>query len=227
MKYTLYQYWNSAVFEKNLEVWAGCFENQIISEETVFLNVIIVNPYSNQNENSWVAYPTIFAALGFIKYIYLPTAIYGFFEKEVADAGRIIEENMENYLQYQLEASQSVSQELITELQALFPQVDKLFSCSKKECFDELKRIGKQLNKITPNERYAYFYFYLFFTPKEVGEFLVDSYISDEMLGIETLEEDLGVSKEEWIAITSHVYENEFMRRRFTDILTNRLVHSL
>lgn len=210
-----------------MEVWAGCFDNQIINEDTVFLNVIIVNPYSNQNENSWVAYPDVYAALGFIKYIYLPTAIYGFFEKEAADAGRIIEENMESYLQYQLETNQSVSQELITELQVLYRQVDKLFSCNKKECFDGLKRIGKRLNNITPNEVYAYFYFYLFSTPKEVGEFLVDSYTSEEMLGIETLEEDLGVSKEEWIDITSHVYENEFMKRRFTDILTNRLIHSL
>lgn len=214
MKYNLYQYWNSAVFEKNIEVWVGCFDNQIINKNTVFLNVIIVNPYSNQNENSWVAYPNIYAALGFIKYIYLPTAIYGFFEKGETEADRIIEENMDNYLQYQLENNQSVSLTLITELQALYRQLDKLFSCSEKECFDELKRIGTRLNKITPNEGYAYFYFYLFSTPEEVGEFLVETYTNDEMLGIETLEEDPGVSTEEWIDITSHVYENEFMKRR-------------
>lgn len=47
------------------------------------------------------------------------------------------------------------------------------------------------------------------------------------MLGIESLEEELGLAKDEWLKLTKNVFESEFMKRRFMDILTDRLYTAL
>jgi hypothetical protein len=46
----------------------------------------------------------------------------------------------------------------------------------------------------------------------------------EEDLGIELLEDDIGLTKNEFIQLASDdIYQNDFLRRKFTDILTNRL----
>jgi len=37
------------------------------------------------------------------------------------------------------------------------------------------------------------------------------------------LEDQLGVSKEEWLNICGQVYDNDFMNRKFTEILNNKI----
>ena len=46
----------------------------------------------------------------------------------------------------------------------------------------------------------------------------------EEGLGIESLEDDIGLTKNEFLQLASNdIYQNDFLRRKFTDILTNRL----
>lgn len=42
-----------------------------------------IKPYSNQGESSWAVYPNIHSIIGFLQFIYLPTAFTGLFEESL------------------------------------------------------------------------------------------------------------------------------------------------
>jgi hypothetical protein len=54
----------------------------------------------------------------------------------------------------------------------------------------------------------------------EIGEYLIEEYDKDDML--DYFEDESGMSKEEWMDTCNGVYENDFLRLKFIDILNNR-----
>ncbi|WP_156179045.1 hypothetical protein [Rubeoparvulum massiliense] len=52
-------------------------------------------------------------------------------------------------------------------------------------------------------------------------------YEEEEMLGLVAFEADMAMSKDEWMEMLDHLYENPFMNRKFASLLTNRVPHSL
>lgn len=56
---------------------------------------------------------------------------------------------------------------------------------------------------------------------------MINSYENSEETDISVLEDQLGVTKEEWLNICSTVYENYFMKRKFIEILNNRINDTL
>ncbi len=55
-----------------------------------------------------------------------------------------------------------------------------------------------------------------------LGKNLFEAY--DEIDDEARMEEQLGVSKTQWLEICENVFDNEFTNKRFTDILNNRIV---
>ena len=66
-------------------MWSGLFENKPIDRESIIVAPTILNSYKNQLEDAYVVYPDAESVLGFLTYIYLPTAISGVFDHESAD----------------------------------------------------------------------------------------------------------------------------------------------
>ena len=70
-------------------------------------------------------------------------------------------------------------------------------------------------------------YIDVFKLPFELGKYMVALYENSEEADISMLEDQLGVTKGEWLNICSTVYENDFMKRKFTVILNNRITDTL
>lgn len=70
--------------------------------------------------------------------------------------------------------------------------------------------------------RDAFLAFHVFGSPKETVHYIIQSY--ETYLGIESLEEDLGLTKNEFLKIAGKdIYQNDFMKRIFREALTNRM----
>ena len=111
---------------------------------------------------------------------------------------------------------------LINKMESFYYDLDDYWKLDNKACFEAIKQWTSRYNTNWDDTNGTALSFHLFRSPQETANFIIDEYA--DSLGIDSLEEDIGISKAEFLAIaTDDIYENEFMKRRFTDILTNRL----
>jgi|SRR5690625_3211528 len=97
-KYQHYDYWIGKT-EKEENLWFGLFENKPINSESILVAPTILNPYKNQHEGAYAVYPNVKSVLGFLTYIYLPTAFCGLFDHDSADY--IIGDDLDDFFREQ------------------------------------------------------------------------------------------------------------------------------
>jgi hypothetical protein len=218
-KYSISEYWRTKI-SQNEVFWSGLFENQPISRDSIIINPVILNSYSNQDETAWAVYPNPQSVLGFMKYIYLPTAFIGLIKEDIEyqyyfqeDLGEVLNELRNEY-------SDKIN--IISKMEKFYYDLNYLWDDDHQSCLEKLKKWTIGFNENWEEPRGVSFSFNIFGTPKEAVNFIIATY--EEELGIELLEEDIEISKNEFLKLVDNdIYENEFMKRKFTDILTNRL----
>jgi hypothetical protein len=99
-------------------------------------------------------------------------------------------------------------------------ELEAIWDMDEEEMWRSLYHFTQGFNEIWGKTMDVFFYFNIFKTPMAVGEHLINEYENDEML--DYFEDESGLSKEEWISTCSSVYENDFSRIKFLDILNNR-----
>jgi hypothetical protein len=218
-KYSISDYWKSKI-SQNECFWSGLFANQSIRQDSVIISPVILNSYSNQDEVAWAVYPDPQSVLGFIKYIYLPTAFIGLIKENLHsryyfqdDLGELLAEYKEDY-------HDKIN--LITKMETFYYDVNNLWDLDNNDCLAELKKWTDRFNENWEELNGVSLTFYVFATPKEAANFIVATYEDD--LGIESFEDDIGLTKAEFLKLAGDdIFHNEFLSRKFTDILTNRL----
>ncbi|MCD8511855.1 MAG: hypothetical protein LRY73_19710 [Bacillus sp. (in: Bacteria)] len=63
-KYFIREFWHKKI-ETDEDMWTGLFENKPITKQSIIINPVILNPYSNQHESGWAIYPNIYSVVGF------------------------------------------------------------------------------------------------------------------------------------------------------------------
>jgi hypothetical protein len=107
-------------------------------------------------------------------------------------------------------------------MESFYFELNDLWDDDNHTCLEKLKNWTIGFNEDWEETRGVSWSFQVFASPKEVAHFIIETY--EEDLGIESLEDDIGLSKSEFIQLASDdIYQNDFMKRKFTDILTNRL----
>jgi len=107
-------------------------------------------------------------------------------------------------------------------MESFYFELNDLWNDDNHTCLEKLKNWTIDFNEDWAQTRGVSFSFQVFSSPKEAAHFIIETY--EEDLGIESLEDDIGLSKSEFIQLVSDdIYQNDFMKRKFTDILTNRL----
>ncbi|OLS40824.1 hypothetical protein [Bacillus sp. MRMR6] len=218
-KYSISEYWKSKI-SQNERFWSGLFENQPIHQDSVIISPVILNSYSNQDEVAWAVYPNSQSVLGFIKFIYLPTAYIGLIKQDLnsryyfqEDLGLILAEYKEEYPD---------KIDLLSKMESYFYDLDNIWDNSNNVCLEKLKEWTIRFNESWNELSGVSLTFNVFGSPKEAANFIVATY--EEDLGIESLVDDIGLTKEEFLKVADDdIFHNEFLNRKFTDILTNRL----
>lgn len=221
-KYQHFDYWIRKT-EKEENLWIGLFENKPIDRESIIVAPTILNPYKNQHEDAYVVYPNVKSVLGFLTYIYLPTAFSGVFDHDSADY--VIGDDLDDFFREQ-KINNPNKVKMIKQMESLYNDVHALWSHEEETLLANLIEWTKRFNEDWLNVKGIGVSFIIFTSPAELTNEVIRVY--EEDLDIEMLEDDLGIAKGEFINLASdELYTNEFMKRKFTDILTNRLMISL
>lgn len=217
-KYALPEFWKTKT--KLEPLWHGLFENKPIERNSFIISPVILNPYSNQGESSWAVYPNIHSVIGFLQFIYLPTAFTGLFEESLDSNYYFADEYLGILEEYKTIYPEKI--ELINKAEKLYKDLLSLWNEDTDVCGEKLMKWTEAFHEDWIASEYISFSFNIFTSPKEVAHYLIDVYENDLDIGI--LEDDIGFTKEEFLRFSSdEIYDNEFMKRKFTDILLDRL----
>ncbi|MED3564386.1 hypothetical protein [Bacillus xiapuensis] len=218
-KYLIADYWRNKIRQEE-ELWDGLFDNQPISQNSLIINSVILNSYSNQSENAWAVYPNPQSVLGFLKFIYLPTAFIGIIKPEIEYQYYFDDDLLDLLEEFKDENPENI--DLISKMEKLYFSLEESWDEEHHLCLEKLKRWTAGFNGDWLKINATAVSFHVFSSPEEAAKYIIQVY--EEDLGIDFLENDLGITKNELLKISGEeIFKNAFMKRRFTDILTNRL----
>lgn len=215
-KYDTYYYWENIVNKAKID---NPFAGDPITEESVFFHGVVINCHGGSYER-WLHFPNNQALLGFLNYVFVIMAFFAFLSNETE---LLIQGNLDDMLDIMTDSEKCSQKDSIPEMREFSSQIRELWNSDNEKCFDELKKFLKNYNERWNKDNELFSYFDVFKSPIELGKYMVDSYQNSEEADISMLEDQMGVTKGEWLNICSTVYENDFMKRRFTEILNNRI----
>jgi hypothetical protein len=217
-KYKQYFFWEN-VLTNNEEVWKNSFRNMPLTYESRFINTVIVDCNNSIMEDNWVYYPSAEALLGFIHHVFLPTA---FALILFSESGEFITPmaTVKELLDLAEEVNEDKNRDCVALMRKQDEELENIWNMEGENMWVKLYDFSQVFNQVWGKNTDVFFYFNIFKTPIDVGEYLVAEYEKDEML--DYFEEESGLAKEEWFNTCNEVYENDFMRLKFMDILNNR-----
>jgi hypothetical protein len=217
-KYKHYYFWEN-ILKNNEEVWKNSFRNMPLTQDSKFINTVIVDCNNSVMEDNWVYYPNVEALLGFIHHVFLPTAFalilfseQGEFITPMATAKELLD--------LAKEMDEVKNRDLIEVMEKQDAELKSIWTMDKKEIWMSLQNFTQRFNEIWGKTMDVFFYYNIFNTPTEIGKYLINEYEKDQML--DYFEDESGLTKEEWLSTCNAVYDNDFLRMKFIDILNNR-----
>jgi hypothetical protein len=214
-------YWHNLILKEE-QIWENGFREIPLTQESVFIHYVIVNCYGD-SDDSWVYFPNVKAALGFLEYVFLPTAFNTLFAGKEDSTLTVPLAHVEELLEIIDESPEysDIQKSLITDMEEFVTKLQELWELDEQQCIEKLKEYSLTFSERWLNNIDIFFYFNIFNSPQEIGDFIVKTYEEEDM--IERIEDQLGLTKDEWLNVCQSVYTNEFMKRKFIEILNNRI----
>lgn len=210
-------FWQN-IMEKSDYTWQHLFDEQI-TEKSIFGHFVLVNCYGDGFLNNWITFPGAQAFIGFLKHVYLPTAYVEWFARKDSEGFIPIETDPESWIEHLKQSQKQQYKKEISLMEAELQKLELVWDLEEKARIQQLKAFAESFTKQWTKRQDVFFHFQIFDSPEEIDQYMVKIYEKNQL--IERISDHLGVSKEEWWIIAAHVYENEFMRKRFHDLLTN------
>lgn len=203
------------------ETWEGIVSDKKLSKESIFLQIGMYH-YIDMH-NTWACHSEVESIKGFLIYVFVPTVIYS-----------IIADGEDLGINYGVENPYSLLDDLIDEIQIKYKEdlkkiayfLDDLHSIptdDREESIKYMKNISDKFNEIWTKTGMN-FYFLIFSSPEEIVDDLIETYREENML--DELEDQAGLTVEELEHMADNIWDNEFTRKRFMDILNNKLYYA-
>lgn len=221
-KYQHYSFWEHKL-DHDENLWYGLFEDKPISRGSLIVSPTLLNSHKGQQEVGYAVYPNAKSVLGFLNFVYLPSAFTGVFERY--SPFYIVEEDLYDFFEFQTIMNPD-HLHVINKMEAFYDEANALWEVEEDQLIENLIEWTKKFNKNWLKSNKISFSFTIFTSPAHLVRELIEVY--EELDEIDVMEKELGFTKEQFIELAGDdLYGNEFMRRKFTDILMNRLDISL
>ena len=218
-----FYYWENLIV-KNENLTEGYFRGIPLSKESIYINTVIVNCDTSVLYDWWICFPDAFSALGFIQYIYITSAFNSHLSPE-DDYVAIVNGTTEELLESAETGTNCTNKELISDMRDFIKEIECLWLLDDEKIFTELKKFSLKFNNRWGGISNVFSYFNVFKSPEEVGRHVIEGYEAENM--IDYFAEETGLTKEQWEEVYLNIYNNEFMKKRFMDILNNKICNLL
>lgn len=218
-KYRHFYYWENLI-RKNEIITEGFFRDIPMNENSIFINTVIVNCETSIFYDWWICYPDINSALGFIQNVFLASAFDVHLMPE-QDKVILLTGTVEELLEIAEDSPMGSNKDTIPELREFKVEIDSIWEEDEEKRFDLLKAYSIRFNDRWGNGDNLFFYFHIFKSAEDVGKHIIDGYETEDML--DYFVDETGLTREQWEELYMNVYNNEFIKKRFMDILNNKI----
>ncbi|WP_050607334.1 hypothetical protein [Clostridium niameyense] len=218
-KYNSSYYWENLIAQ-NKPIWKGAFQNLSLTRDSKFIHCVIINYDKNIIEHNWAYYPDVKSMLGFIQYVFVPTAFFTWLSNEFNEFVVPIAPSYE-ILGYLKEFNKKHQENFLNIMKTTIEKLNSLWYLTEEECIKEIKDFSKEFNKQWGEKNGKLLSLNIFEDSFQIGEYIIPKNHNDVFL--EVLEEEIGLTKDQWEEVYTKVYENEFMKRQFINILNYKI----
>lgn len=222
-KYREFYYWENLI-RKNVNLTEGYFRGIPLCRESIFVNTVIVNCDTSVLYDWWLCFPDVASALGFIQNIFITSAFNSYLSPE-EDFVAIINGTTEELLEAAESGTNCTRKELIPEMRRFMEVIDNIWKEDDENVFEKLKEYSLEFSNRWGEISNVFSYFSIFKSPEEIGRYVLEGYEAENIVDYFT--EETGLTKEQWEDVYQNVYENEFMKKKFMDILNNKICNLL
>lgn len=236
--YNVSFFWENLIL-KEAPLWEGGFQELPLTKDSLFIYTVVMDYHKNFIKNRWAYYPNVYALLGFLQYVFLPTSFFTLLDDATDDYYMPLATG-EQLLQYmsQLDQAPDVKQtvpqgqsclpkpsddpEKQQRLQLMNSQLEEINTCwhlSPQACLEKLQVFSSHFHETWPESNNKLVYFRIFQNPEEIGDFVIKGGDALDESFAEVIEEEIGMTQSQWEHLCRHVYENPFMRKQFFHIL--------
>ena len=179
----------------------GPFKNETITESTAFLWTEIGAPGPGGAVGAWDWFPNIGALAGFIRFVILPSFFGIWLVREEWD-------EREDYIRAEelfnraRESGKCRYAQDIPLMEKIIEGMDRVLKSSELQLVENIKTALQAFNDKWNYTQTWKFFIYIFANPAEVGQEL---YERDP----DRIEEELELTKEDWIKVCNNVLKNE------------------
>ena len=216
-KYDHYYYWENLIHKED-PLWENAFQDLPLTPSSMFLYTVVMDQNKNFIKNRWVYYPDVYAVLGFIQYVYMPTALFTFLDEE-AEGFNMPLATAEEVLFYHSSCIEHRS--FINTMEEKLVLLKTFWHLEENECIQALKDFLSELTPMLSFLDTKIIYCRLFENPMEISDYIL--YGGEMEVELEVIEEEIGLKKQEWETICANIYLNPFMKRKFINVLNHRV----
>jgi len=220
-EYNKFSVWKDIV-ERSNDIWEGNPLNIKLTEETIFLQTRFYN--TNPYHNSFVMFNDINAVVGFLKYVFLPTAFETYLksgytiEYAIGDTDNLIDIIKE-------ENRDEVNADQLDKIQSDIDQLNKIRNLPESDKTNNLEDFKNNYRNKWDKGDNAFCDFEIYYSPEDIIDNMIKGYGEENMLDI--LEEQVGIDIDDIENLKEQVFEDKFLNKRFIDILNNKLESGL
>ncbi len=216
--YDSFDYWEELINE-NKTIRGHMFMDKLPNEKSIYIHTLVFCK-NNGLSNIWGYFPNEKMLLGYIQYSFLQEAFYKWIygkERMVINVpnipvDRIISDGEKN---------KKISKEEADNMRRHVKMIKDCWILSKDKLIKALQRFARDFNKTWYGDNKEFLYLKIFNTPKDLGEFVVNS--SYMTTNDSEFKERTGVSISQWKDICEKADKGKSDGEKFRDILLKSL----
>ncbi|TCK98718.1 hypothetical protein EDC19_1152 [Natranaerovirga hydrolytica] len=220
-KYQSYQYWEHLI-HNNKPMWKDGFLGESLNEDSIFVYTVIVDYNKDFLKNQWGYYSNVYALLGFLQYVFLPTSFFTWLDDAV-EGFNIPIATGEEMLQMMCEIENTINIQDITFMKKQLEEIKTYWQLSEEDCLKKIIDLAEAYNNKWNNKTDKQIYFKVLKSSKEVSDYVLSGGAIEEEAFVEVVEAEMEMSKKEWHDMCKNVYHNKFLQKRFLDTLNNKI----
>lgn len=213
--YNNLSFWANEIINDN-NLWEGYFNNKEITKDSKIIYTGILDLNKNILQCGWAVYPCAYSLLGFLQYVYLPTAFFIWFDHK-SDLFYIPVSDFEDVVSNTLKYSNSnVNLNSVNSMKNNHDFLNSLWNSSPEILSSKLNTFSDTFNTTWDNDPNQKLFIKIFDSTCDTFKFIKESIAWNSK---EFIEEDISMTFEALRFACENAIDEPLLNRRFIDIL--------